>query len=350
MSKSSWLRSIGSQGGWGTPTTHVAKSTKPEPTISNADTSSNYTSDPREEVWPTDDSFNIAPDFSDPMSDNISEGYQSLEQTRATQMMQESSEEGESQTHTSKWLQELFRNSTHSDVDDSRPWSYSNKTMNEIDNADGQGCSNTKNAQKATNPASEITAITLQKKDYVGGMNYAKTGLLKAVEPRASAKGRKVRPPALLAQTAATGPDGTSRSASPSSEATSKRSSAYRAIYEAAIARKALLQAQLEAEKTAARLSADMEEGNCEHQAVAAEIETIQNELRLSTERQAKGQGKQAAEMNAMEHRIMEINDLLIQRERRMESQMQEKCSQIQTMGSILKDVQPQTEHMILMV
>ena len=82
----------------------------------------------------------------------------------------------------------------------------------------------------------------------MGGLNYAKPRLLEATEPRASGKGRKVRPPAFIAQTAATGPHGTSRSASPSSEALSKRSSAYIAIHEAAITGKALLQAQLEEE------------------------------------------------------------------------------------------------------
>ena len=83
LSKSSWLRSTGSRGGKGTTTTHVEKSPKPEPTISSAETSSNYTSYPREEDWPIDDSFIMSPDFSDPMSDNLSEEYQSREMTRA---------------------------------------------------------------------------------------------------------------------------------------------------------------------------------------------------------------------------------------------------------------------------
>ena len=182
MSKSSWLRSIGSRVVKGTPTRHVEKSTKPEPTISNADTSSNYTSDPREKDWPTDDGFNIAPDLSDPMSDNISEEYQSTEVTRAAQMVEESSEGRESQTHASKWFEELPRNLTPSDLDDSRPWPNSNKITYEIDNTDGQGCSNTINAPKATSITSDTTANLLQELSYVGGMNYAKTCLLEATE------------------------------------------------------------------------------------------------------------------------------------------------------------------------
>ena len=80
---------------------------------------------------------------------------------------------------------------------------------------------------------------------------------------------------------------GASRSASPLSEATSRRSSAYKAVHEAAIAREAFLEAQLEAEQTVARLSTDKAECNCEHQTIAAKIEAVQNELRLSTEMQA---------------------------------------------------------------
>ena len=159
LSKNPWLRSIGSRGGSGTPTRRAEQPAKQKPTISNLDTSSNYTSDPREQDWPTDDSFNIVPGFSDPMSDNICEEYQPKEVTTATQMVEESSEEGESQTHASKWLQELSRNMTPSDVDDSRPWPNSNKTKNELDDTNGQGCSNTINAPKAMSMTSDTPAI-----------------------------------------------------------------------------------------------------------------------------------------------------------------------------------------------
>ena len=88
-----------------------------------------------------------------------------------------------------------------------------------------------------------------------------------------------------------------------------------------------------------------MAECNREQQEIAAEIEAVQNILRLSAERQAQGQKMQAAEMNAMGYRLMEMKDLLIQREYRMESQLQEMCSQIQAIGTVLIDIQPQTEN-----
>ena len=70
--------------------------------------------------------------------------------------------------------------------------------------------------------------------------------------PRASGKGKRVRSSALLAQTSTIVLHGASRSSSPSFKATSGRSSAYRAVHEAAVARKALIESQLEAKQTLA--------------------------------------------------------------------------------------------------
>ena len=159
----------------------------------------------------------------------------------------------------------------------------------------------------------------------------------------------KVRPPTLLAQTAITGAHGTSRSLSPSSKRTSRPSSAYRAVHEAAMSRKALLQAQLEADSILAPLCEDKAECDREHQAIAEEIEAVQNELRISANRHAQWPEMQAAERNAMGHRIIEMKDLLIQRKLGMELQLQEMCSQFQTMGAVLKNIQPKTENIIPM-
>ena len=166
LGKNPWLRSIGSRGGRGSPTNHVKNPTGQEPAMSNVDTSSNYTSDPREEDWPTGDSLNLAPDFSDTMSDNISEEYQSREVTRATQMVEESSDERESPTHASIGLQELPGNITPSGVDDPGPWPNSNRTANETDDANEQGCSNMKTALKAMSMTSDTTANILQEMSY----------------------------------------------------------------------------------------------------------------------------------------------------------------------------------------
>ena len=173
---------------------------------------------------------------------------------------------------------------------------------NETDDTEEQGCSNTTDAPKAASMKSDTTAIVLQEMSYVGG--------IEVTEPKASGKGRKLRPPTLLAQTAAARSHGASRSASPSTQATSRRSSAYRAVHEAVVPAKPYYRPQkLEKERTVARLSEDKAERNREYQAIAKEIEPVQNELRLSANRQAQGQDMQAAEMNVIGHRILEMKD-----------------------------------------
>ena len=123
----------------------------------------------------------------------------------------------------------------------------------------------------------------------------------------------------------------------------SGRSSAYRAVHEAAKARKALLEAQAGVKQAASQLSERKARCDREHQAIVEEIEAVQSELRTSTERQMQGQEVQAARMDAMGYRMAEMKDMMAQREVRMEAQIQEVCSQIQAMGTALKNVQPQS-------
>ena len=94
-------------------------------------------------------------------------------------------------------------------------------------------------------------------------------------------------------------------------------------------------------------MSEDKAECDREHQVIAEKNEAVQNELRLSADRHAQGKDIQAAQMNAMGHRVEEMKDLLMQRELRMDSRMQEMCFQIQTMEIISKNKQPQTENLV---
>ena len=315
----------------------------PDPTgcETNLSAISDLTSDPREEDWPTDDSFLMEPDFSDPMSDDASEKYQAKPVARTTNDIGGSADETGSQTHTSKWLLDLPSAVTPYGVDDTEAWPNSNKTNeDEVE----MSCLNATRHFKAPSTASEGTAHTtevLQQMSYIGGMDYARAGLQEATAPRASGKGKQVRPPALLALTSNTGPHGNSRSSSPSSKAASARSSAYRAVHEAAKARKALLDAQIGVKQAASQLSERKARCDREHQSIMEEIEAVQAELRTSTERQAQGHEIQAARMDAMGYRMAEMKDMVTEREMRMEAQMQEKCSQIQAMGTMLKNIQP---------
>ena len=104
--------------------------------------------------------------------------------------------------------------------------------------------------------ASYGTASILQRMSYVGGKNYTGTRLQKATASRASGKNSQARPPALPVQTSINEPRSASRSFLPASRATSGRSSAYRAVHEAAVAREAApLEAQMEARQAAIRLT-----------------------------------------------------------------------------------------------
>ena len=144
------------------------------------------------------------------MSDNLSEAYQTKEVTRATRIIGESSDEAESQTLTSNWLQELPRNMTPSEADAFRPWPNSNRTRGEAEDTKRARCSETTNAQKATSVTSHSTANLWHEMAYVGGMNCARTRSLKTASSKASGKGKKVQSPARLAQTATKGPHGAS--------------------------------------------------------------------------------------------------------------------------------------------
>ena len=209
-----------SKGGRKDTSRRAEASKTPDPTgcETNLSAISDITSDPREEDWPTDDSFVMEPDFSDPMSDDASEKYQAKPIARTTDDIGGSADETGSQAHTSKWLQELTKVAvTPFGTDEAGTWPNSNRTNAEEEaemsflNATGQ--------LKAPSMASESTANTaeiLQQMSYVGGMNYARARLQEATAPRASGKGKQVRPPALLAQTGTTGPHGDSRSSSPS--------------------------------------------------------------------------------------------------------------------------------------
>ena len=242
---------------------------------SNNNAISDSTSDPREEDWPTDYSFIIEPDFSDPMSDNASEEYQSKAIARAIDNIGGSADETGSQAHTSKWLQDLPSNTTPFGVDDTGAWPNSNETREEEEEAI-ISCLNATGQFKAPSTASETTPHTaevLQEMSYIGGMNYAKARLHEATAPRPSGKGKQIKSSPLLAQTSATGPHGDSRSSSLSSKAASARSSAYRVVPEAATARKALIDAQIGVKQAASQLSERKARCDREHQAIVEEIE-----------------------------------------------------------------------------
>ena len=125
----------------------------------------------------------MEPDFSDPMSDNTSENYQTKAVTRTTDDIGGSADETGSQTHTSKWLRELSNAVTPYSADNIEAWPTSNRTNEEEVE---MSCLNATVQFKAPSTASEGTAPTaevLQQMSYIGGMNYARARLQEATAP-----------------------------------------------------------------------------------------------------------------------------------------------------------------------
>ena len=266
----------------------------------------------------------MEPDFSDPMSDNASDKYQTKAVARTIDDIGGSADEAGSHAHTSKWLQQLSSAVVSFGADDAGAWPNSNRTNDEEVEMSCLNATGQFEAPSVTSQGTAHTAEVLQQMSYIGGMNYARARLQEATAPRPSGKGKQVGPPALLAQDGTTGRHGDSRSSSPSSKAASAQSSAYRAVHEAAKARKSLLDAQIGVKQAASQLSERKARCDREHQAIVEEIEAVQTELRTSTERQAQGQEVQAALMDPMGYRMAEMKDLMAQREVRMEAQIQE--------------------------
>ena len=101
--------------------------------------------------------------------------------------------------------------------------------------------------------ASKDTDAILEGMTYVGGMNYAKDRL-EACRAKTSGK-QKMRPPALYRQDELTRENASSFRDGTVSTTSSRRSSAYRAVEEAAAARTAMLQAEAVAQRALARLA-----------------------------------------------------------------------------------------------
>ena len=117
---------------------------------------------------------------------------------------------------------------------------------------------------EASSPGGKDTDVILESMTYVGGMNYAKYRL-EASRTKAFGKHKKVRPPMLCMQYELSGGNAPSMSDGATSVAFLRRSSAYRAVEEAAAARTPMLEAEAVA---LARLADTRAECNEQHKVV----------------------------------------------------------------------------------
>ena len=116
------------------------------------------------------------------------------------------------------------------------------------------------------------------------------------------------------------------------STTSSRRSSAYRAVEEAAAARTSMLEAEAEAQRALARLADTRAECNEQHKIMTAELEAMQDSVKGSLRSATQQTTVQAAKMGAMGYRLQEMKDLFLQRELRVEARLVELSDQMRTL------------------
>ena len=264
--------------------------------------------------WATVDSSR----FSDDMSDEVTIEQQRKEELAAMVPPSENSSVSENSRRTEQWVDETCRDRTN-EVEEGRP--NSNATNEFVAE---ERCSRAPPGGEAQ-PGSQ-TDIE-QDLTYVGGMGYARPrGLGITQEPTricAYGKHKKVRPPMLNA--------GERRQEAPrvrsmtGSLASSQRSSVYKA---------ALLDAQAETQRALADLASTRAECNEQHLAIVENIKVMQTTMRegLQVSDQLRtAQNVQNARVDTLGHRMGEMNDMLMARELRVETQINDLSNQMHT-------------------
>ena len=168
---------------------------------------------------------------------------------------------------------------------------------------------------------------------YIGGMSYAKYRL-ESSQAKASGKQKKLRPPALCVEEELNRDNTSSIRDGTISNTSSRRSSVFRAVEEAAAARTAMLQAEAEARRALARLLDTRAECNEQHKIMAAELEAMQNSMKSSLRAANQQNTEQPAKVDAMGYRLEQMKDLFLQRELRMEVQIAELTNQMHTLST----------------
>ena len=210
--------------------------------------------------WPPTKSLSTGSSFSEAMSDCVTNDQQRREEQNAMALNSPLSEE---LFRTGQWIQDNRGELTSPQT--TGLWPNSNQTAAEVTPV-RIGCS--ESPKDNDSPASKDTDTILEGMTYINGMNYAKYRL-KACRAKTSGK-QKTRPPTLCVQDELACDGATSTTSS-------RRSSAYRAVEEAAAARTAMLQAETEAQRALARLADTRAECNEQHKVMTAEIKALQD-------------------------------------------------------------------------
>ena len=261
--------------------------------------------------------------FSDDMSDEVTIEQQRKEELAAMVPPSENSSVSENSRRTEQWVDETCRDRTN-EVEEG--WPNSNATSEFVAE---EGCSRAPPAEEAQ-PGSQTD--TKQDLTYVGDMGYARPrGLGTTRGPTrvcAYGKQKKVRPPMLNAGERRQ--EASRVRSMTGSLASSQRSSVYKA---------ALLDAQAETQRALAGLASTRAECNEQHLAIVENIKVMQTTMRegLQVSDQLRtAQNVQNARVDTLGHRMGEMNDMLMARELRVETQINDLSNQ---MHSVLIDV-----------
>ena len=278
--------------------------------------------------WPTTKSLSTDSSFSEAMSDCVTADQQRREEQNAMALNSPLSEE---LIRTGQWIQDNRDELTSPQT--AGLWPNSNQTAVEVTPV-RIGCSGT--PKDNDSPASKDTDANLEGMTYVGGMNYAKYRL-EACRAKTSGK-QKTRPPTLCVQDELARDEATSITSS-------RRSSAYRAVEEAAAARTAMLQAGTEAQRALARLADTRSECKEQHKVMTAELEALQDSVKGSLRSATQQTTVQVAKVDAIGYRLEEMKDLFLQRQLRVEARLFELSDQIRTQGGVVSHTRtPETE------
>ena len=264
--------------------------------------------------WVTVDSSR----FSDDMSDEVTIAQQRKEDLAAMVPPSENSSVSKNSRRTEEWVDETCRDRTN---EMEEGWPNSNVSNGFVAE---EGCSRAPPTEEAE-PGSQTDME--QDLTYVGGMSYTRPqGLGTTRGPTrvcAYGKHKKVRPPMLNAGERRQ--EASRVRSMTGSLASSQRSSVYKT---------ALLDAQAETQRALAGLASTRAECNEQHLAIVENIKVIQTTMRegLQVSDQLRtAQNVQNARVDALGHRMGEMNDMLMSRDLRVETQIIDLSNQMHT-------------------
>ena len=266
--------------------------------------------------WVTIGSTMDGSHFSDEMSDEVTIEQQRKEELAAMVPPSEGSVASGSSRRTEQWVEEICRERANEAEEE---WPNSNVT-NEL--AAEEGCSRAPPGEKMSSRLQITVDEDLTYSENTSGARPQGSGVTRSnTRVCAYGKHKKVRPPMInVGERQVEVPRKRSVAGS---VASSQRSSVYKA---------AILEAQAETQRALAELASTRAGCNDQHRAIAENMRTLQTTMRegLQVSDQLRtAQNTQSARVDALGYRMGEMNDLLMARELRVETQINDLSNQM---------------------